>query len=61
MFKIVMKHTELQCLTWQMGEFSRLVADGSVRRPEGHTSVWRITLQVKAFGKFFYIPLCEVK
>lgn len=57
MFKLVMKHTELQCLTWQMGEFSKLVADGSVRRPE----VWRMTLQVKAFGKFFYIPLCGVK
>lgn len=57
MFKLVMKHTELQCLTWQMGEFSRLVADGSVRRPE----VWRITLQVVLFGKFFYIPLCGVK
>lgn len=57
MFKLVMKHTELKCLTWQMGEFSRLVADGSVIRPE----VWRITLQVVAFGKFFYIPLCEVK
>ena len=56
MFKLIMKHTELKCLTWQMGEFSRLVADGSVRRPE----VWRITLQVVLFGKFFYIPLAKV-
>ena len=57
MFKLVMKHTELECLTWSMNEFSRLVADGSVRRP----NVWRLMLQVRAFNKFFYIPLAKVK
>jgi hypothetical protein len=40
-----------------MNEFSRLVADGSVKRP----NVWRLMLQVKAFNKFFYIPLAKIK
>lgn len=57
MFKLVMKHTELKCLTWQMNEFSKLVVDGCVRRPE----VWRMMLQCKIFGKVFYVPLCGVK
>jgi hypothetical protein len=56
MFKLAMKHTELKCLIWTLNEFSKLVADGSVRRP----NVWQLTLQVKLFGKVFYIPLAEV-
>lgn len=57
MFKLIMKHTELKCLSWTMNEFSRLVVDGCVSRPE----VWRMTLQVKLFNKLFYIPLAKVK
>lgn len=56
MFKLAMKHTELKCLIWTLNEFSKLVADGSVKRPE----VWQLTLQVKLFGKVFYIPLAKV-
>lgn len=51
-----MKHTELKCLSWSLNEFSKLVVDGSILRPE----VWRLTLQVKLMGKVFYIPLAKV-
>ena len=57
MFKLLMSHTELQCLYWTLPEFSRLVVDGCVTRPEA----WRIVLRVKLFNKNFYIPLCGVK
>jgi hypothetical protein len=57
MFKLLMKHTELESLSWSMNEFSKLVVDGCIIRPE----VWRITLRVKLFGKAFYIPLAQVK
>jgi hypothetical protein len=57
MFKLLMKHTELESLSWTMNEFSNLVVDGCIIRPE----VWRVTLRVKLFGKAFYIPLAQVK
>jgi hypothetical protein len=57
MFKLLMKHTELDCLSWSMNEFSKLVVDGCIIRPE----VWRITLRVELFGKAFYVPLADVK
>jgi hypothetical protein len=57
MFKLLMKHTELESLSWTMNEFSNLVVDGYIIRPE----VWRITLRIKLFGKAFYIPLAQVK
>jgi hypothetical protein len=57
MFKLLMSHTELQDLYWTLPEFSRLVVDGTIIRPE----VWRIVLRVKLFNKRFYIPLCGIK
>lgn len=57
MFKLLMSHTELQDLYWTMPEFSRLVKDQCIIR----TDVWLIVLQVKLFGKSFYIPLCGIE
>jgi hypothetical protein len=57
MFKLLMSHTELKCLYWTLPEFSKLVKDQTIIRPE----VWRIVLRVKLFNKRFYIPLCGVK
>lgn len=57
MFKLLMGHTELKCLFWTLPEFSKLVVDGCVNRPE----VWRIVLRVKIFSKTFYIPVCGIR
>ena len=56
MISLVAKHTELKSLTWTMLEFSKLINDGSVMRPE----VWAICLRVAIFGKVVYIPVCKV-
>ena len=56
MLSLVAKNTELKSLTWKMAEFSKLIEDGSVMRPE----VWTICLRVAIFGKVFYIPVCKV-
>lgn len=57
MFKLLMSHTELQCLYWTLPEFSKLVKDQTIRRPEA----WELVLRVKLFNKRFYIPLCGIK
>lgn len=56
MLSLVAKHTELKSLTWKMGEFAKLIKDGTIRRPE----VWAICLRIAIFGKLFYIPVCKV-
>ena len=56
MLSLVAKHTELKSLAWTMPEFSKLINNGSVMRPE----VWLICLRVAIFGKVFYIPVCKV-
>lgn len=56
MFKLVMKNIELKDLTWSTNEFSKLVVDGCIMRPE----VWKLTLRLKVAGKLFYIPLFKV-
>lgn len=56
MFSLVAKNTELKCLTWKMAEFSKLIKDGSIMRPE----IWEICLRIAIFGKVFYVPVCKV-
>lgn len=56
MLSLVAKHTELQALTWKMAEFSKLIKDGSIMRPE----VWVVCLRLAIFGKVFYFPICKV-
>lgn len=57
MISLIFKHTELNCLTWNFAEFTRLLNAGEFQRPE----VYQLVLQVKIFRFKFYLPLNQVK
>lgn len=57
MVKLIIKHTELDCLTWDFAEFTRLLKAGEFQRPE----VYQPFLRVKFFGFKIDISLHQVK
>lgn len=53
MFKLLMKHTELQDLTFSLKEFNSLLKAGEIR----NVAVYNLVLRVRMLGKSFYINL----
>lgn len=53
MFKLIMKHTELKSLSWELGEYLKLVNQGELQRSE----VFAPRLQVSVLGFTFDLPV----